>query len=160
MLSVSAAENLHILETVLSVVTFARRIAQILRPDKSCIPCRAWLDLDLLALMALDHELRSFEVVAFDVVDVDRAIRVNLRHGGGVLPGEQVVRAFTCAHSRVEWAKLEAVKFAIDEGWCFLFVLALFREASLDTTGWLRKVTVAVDLDLTGLAWRLGGSHP
>ena len=55
-LSFSATENLHILQAVLAVITLARSIRHVLRPDQGCVASRVYTNSDLLPLMTLNHE--------------------------------------------------------------------------------------------------------
>lgn len=61
MLPVATAKDLYILQAVLAVVALARRVRHVLRPDERGIAILADLDLNLLALVALNHELGAFE---------------------------------------------------------------------------------------------------
>jgi len=64
--------------------------------------------------MTLDHELRPFKAVSFQVVDEYRAIGVLFGHFGSVLPGKEVLRALRLGHGRVQRAEFKSIKLAID----------------------------------------------
>ena len=71
----------------------------------------ARFNLDILSLMALDHEFRFFECFTLQVIDINTPIRFFLRHHGSVIPCEEVVRALVCWNLRIQWAQFETIKF-------------------------------------------------
>ena len=73
-LSILASEDLHILEGVLTVVALAGTVTKSLRPDQDSVTVRSCLDLDVLALVASDHELGPFEALLVEVVHIDVSI--------------------------------------------------------------------------------------
>jgi len=62
-LTVSSSEDLDVLERMLTVVTLARSVGHVLRPNKGGVPSAAYLYCDFLPLMALNHELGAFKRV-------------------------------------------------------------------------------------------------
>lgn len=55
--AITASENLHILQGVLSVVTLSSFVGQVAGPDQNGVSSGAHLHIDILATVALDHEL-------------------------------------------------------------------------------------------------------
>jgi len=101
--------------------------------------------------VTLDHKLGAFERFSLQVVNVDSAIGVFLRHLGSVLPGEEILGTLIWAHGRVQGTELKAVEFAIDIGWSFFLVFALARETSVNSGRKLAKIVVAVNLNIVRL---------
>jgi len=59
----------------------------------------------------------------------------------------------------IERTNLEAVKFTANEGRRIFLVVTLAREASNNTSRWLREISVAVDFNLVRLTGSLGLDH-
>ena len=109
--------------------------------------CRADFELNLLTLMALNHELGALEGRSLQIVDKDGSIGVFLRHLGSILPGKQVLGTVFWGDSRVQRTKFKTIKLAVDEGWRFFLVLAFAREASMNLSEWCCEVIVLEDGD-------------
>lgn len=106
--------------------------------------------------MALDHKLRFIKVISFQVVDVDGAVGLFFGHHGGVLPGEEVLRALGGINLTVEWAELEPIELRVYNNWGLTFYRGFLLLTRHYCDGWLAEVAVPVDFDVVGFL-ALGG---
>ena len=60
-LALLSTKNLHILQTVLTIVTLARGVGEVVGPDKDCMGVNVGLDANFLSLGALNGELGSIK---------------------------------------------------------------------------------------------------
>ena len=132
---------------MLAVVALARRVRHVLGPDERSVAILADLDLNFLALVALNHELGALERICFEVVDVDSAVGVVFAHLGRILPSEEVLGAVSFCNCWVERAELKAVKFACDEVGRVFLVLAFCWESGNNSGGWLTKLATTVNFN-------------
>ena len=88
-MSVSAPKDLDILQLMLTIVTLATLVSQIVTPNQNCMPRSTNFHFDLLASVALDHELLLVVgCCCLDVVKVDATVFFVFSHYSGLLPGK------------------------------------------------------------------------
>jgi hypothetical protein len=157
-LTLLSTKNLHILQTVLPIVTLARRVGEVVGPHKDSMGINVGLDANFLPLGALDGELGSFKRLLIQVIDIHCSICLLFRELGSMLPGKQVARALVGGHFGVQRTELEAIKVTLTESGRIILSGSLFSESSMDGDGRLTIIFVLINLNAIGVFVNDGSS--
>ena len=90
-MSILSLVDPHILKRVLTIVTLARRVIEILRPNENSVSRWGRKHLDILSFGTSNIELGSLECT-IEVINVHKTIVFKLRQDFSVLPCHEVVR--------------------------------------------------------------------
>jgi len=115
--------------------------------------------INVLAAVALDHELRLFEARTGQVVHIDSSLLFIVTEQLRVLPRKKVVRGLICWDCRVQRAELHSVELSIHEGGRVTFLGCLDGEAGVDEFMRLAEIAILVNFDSVGVFGGIDGNQ-
>lgn len=83
--------NSNVLEGVLTVIAFARRVGLVLRPDEDRVARRCWNYQNIICPRTSDVELWPLEITV-QIIYVYEAVVFRFREDFPILPGHQIAR--------------------------------------------------------------------
>ena len=129
---------------MLTVVALSWGIMEVLRPDQNCMASLTWLHLNILTLMALDHEFRFFKIVTLQVIDINAPICFLFGHHGSICPCKEILRALVCWNLRIQWTQFKTIEFWVDHDWWVTFNWGLLLEACFYTNCGLVEFAIRI----------------
>lgn len=106
-------------------------------------------NLDVLSLVAGDHEFGALKTFLVKVIYIDLTCGLLFGESSCVLPGEEIARAVS--YVGVEWAELEAIEVAIDEDGRVILGGCLFLKSGLNSCNRFAEIIVMINLNAVGV---------
>jgi len=119
-MAILAFMDSYILKRVLSIVTFSRRIVEILGPNQNSVSSWRRKNLNILSFWTSNIEFRSLKSTV-EIVNVNKAIVFRIRHQFSILPSHEVVwRARRTFGFWCSWTEQITIELAVIHSIVFL----------------------------------------